>query len=131
MEINNENLTMIVRWDEQRREIDININDDLNTIEKNIMNIYQLQQMNIFNKYQVQYYHSDYQKFMDLYHQSFHNFQNFLRKLLSTEAPPKSAKEWVLKIVEKAVEHIRKLIIIKYYLYYSLIYRTYNRWNNA
>jgi len=119
---------MIVRWNYQRREIEININDDLDAIKKGISNIYQLQQVTNLYKYQIQYYDSDYEKFMDLYPASFNSFQKLLNKLLLPEAPPKNSKEWVLKIVPRTTETMRKLNIRKYYLihFLLLIYRIYN-----
>jgi hypothetical protein len=123
----NQYITMVIRWNKQQRPIKININDDLNDIETTIHNTYQLQVNNLY-KYQIQYYNSEYEKFMDLYSADFNLFQKLLCTLLSPEAPPKPAKEWILKIVPKNVETIRKLNIIKYYLihFHLLIYRTYN-----
>lgn len=112
MDDNNQSIKMIVRWNEQRREINININDNLNTIERSIISIYQLQNTNIFQKYQIQYYHHDYQKFMDLYSDSFDEFKKLLQKLVSADAPLKSTRNWVLKIVSRSIGFIRKY---KYY----------------
>jgi hypothetical protein len=110
----NGQITMLVRWVDQRRPIKVNINDDLNTIEKTINDCYQLQQANDLREYQIQYYNSDYQHFTDLYPGTFDTFQQLLRKLSSSEAPPKSAKEWLLKIVSKTVQPIRKFNWIKF-----------------
>jgi hypothetical protein len=123
--VDNQYITMIVRWNDQRRPIEININDDLNAIENSISNTYQLQQVTNLYKYQIQYYDNDYENFMDLYPASFNSFQKLLSKLLLPEAPPKNSKEWVLKIIPRTIETMRKLNITKYYLihFLLLIYR--------
>jgi len=118
----NEFITMRVHWEEQRRPIKINIHDDLNAIEKNISNTYQLQQINNLYKYQIQFYDSNCKTYMDLYPATFDQFQQLLHKLLSPSAPPQSTKEWILKIVSKTVETIRKSNTTKYYLTYFLLF---------
>jgi len=130
--VDNQYITMLVCWNDQRRPMEININDDLNAIKNSISNTYQLQQITNLYKYQIQYYDSDYENFMDLYPASFNSFQKLLSKLLLPEAPPKNSKEWVLKIVPRTIETMRKLNITKYYLihFLLLIYRIYNSSTN-
>ena len=98
---------MIVCWRGQRREMKVNLNDGINDIEKAIGDKYELQGMDELNGHQIQFYHSDYQKFIDLFSQSLNEFQQLLRKLATPQAPPKSTKEWVLKIVERTVQSRR------------------------
>jgi hypothetical protein len=113
MENNGENI-MVVVWEKQRRQIKIKLNDDLNSIAERINQCYQLKQGNHLHEYQIQYYDSNYQSFMDLYPDSFGEFQQILRKLFSSEAPPRSAKEWMLKIVPKTIQTTSKFDWIKY-----------------
>ncbi|CAF0790276.1 unnamed protein product [Rotaria sordida] len=104
---NDEQINMLVCWKEQRRQVLIKINDDISTIEKTIINVFQLQQVNNLYEYQIQYYDNDYQRFVDLYPETLHLFQQILHKLLSPNAPLRSTKQWILKIVSKAFETIR------------------------
>ncbi len=98
---------MLICWSGQRRPIKININDDINIIEKTISTYYELQQVNQLHEYQLQYYDDDYQKFVDLYPNTFDRFRQLLQKLSSSEAPPKSTKQWVIKIIPKTIQPIR------------------------
>jgi hypothetical protein len=110
----NEQIQMIVWWEDQRRTISISITDDLKTIEKKINTVYQLKQGNDLGGYQPQYYDSDYQHFLDLYPDSFNSFQQLLERLSSPQAPEKSMKEWTLRIVPKVVQPISKFNWIKF-----------------
>jgi hypothetical protein len=104
---NDEYVTLLVCWKEQRRLINLKINDDLNTIEKSIMNIYQLKQTKHFYDYQVQYYDKIYQTFIDLCAGTIQRFQQLMKELLLSDAPSKSEQIWRLLIIPKAIETIR------------------------
>ena len=106
----NKSITMFVKWGKQRRPIQIKQNDDLNTIEKVIMNSYQLKQINDLNGQQIQYYDSDYDMFIDLYDDTYNSFKQVLNNLFSSSPPPKSRKEWMLNIIPKTTELISMLI---------------------
>ncbi len=103
---NNEYLTMLVCWKQQRRLINLKSDDDLNTIEKSVNNIYDLQQSNHFYKYQLQYYDPIYQTFIDLYSETIQRFQQLVQELLLSNAPSKNEKIWRLRIILKAIETI-------------------------
>jgi hypothetical protein len=112
----NEYISMLVCWKEQRRVIKINIDDDINTIEKTISKTFQLEEVDGLSEYQIQYFDNEHQRFIDLYPDTLNPFRQLVQKLLSPEAPPKSNREWFLKIVSKTVETIRTLNNAKYYL---------------
>ena len=103
----NKSVTMFVQWKEQRRPIKIKINDDLPTIEKAIINTYQLKKVNSLEGQQIQYYHESSENFIDLYSETFDCFKETLQLLL-TEPPIPKAKTWTLNIVSKAID-TRKL----------------------
>jgi hypothetical protein len=120
-------VTMFVHWEEQRREIELNVNDDINTIKDNIVNIFELEQINDLSDYQIQYYDRKWGKFFDLYPKTLHLFQEFLHEFLSPDAPPKSAKEWHLKIVFKNTATRRKFCSTKLFEFsIFLVYRYYS-----
>ncbi|CAF3395796.1 unnamed protein product [Rotaria sp. Silwood1] len=100
-------IRMLACWKDQRRPVLIKIDDDISTIEKTIINVFELQQVNNFYEYQIQYYDHDYERFVDLYSETLHLFQQNLYKLLALEAPQKSSKQWTLKVVSKTIETIR------------------------
>ncbi|CAF1424765.1 unnamed protein product [Adineta steineri] len=104
MMTNNEPITMVVHWKEQRRLMTINRDDDMSTIEKAIVDIYQLQKVYNLSEYQIQYYDIIHQTFIDLYPGTFLLFQQLLLKLSSEAPPPRKTKAWILKIVPKTVE---------------------------
>jgi hypothetical protein len=99
---------MFVQWKEQRRPINIKINDDLPTIEKAIINTYQLKKVNNLEGQQIQYYDRISKHFIDLYSETFDCFKQTLQ-LLSSEPPSRSTKSWTLNVVSKAIDIIRKL----------------------
>lgn len=117
----NEQIIMVVRWGKQRRPVTIKINDDIKAIEKAIINTYQLAQVNNFSEYQIQYYDVDHKIFIDLYSDTFQLFQQVLHKLLSANAPPRWSKVWILKIISKIGNSIRKL---NYTILFFLICRS-------
>lgn len=102
--INNESIAMLVCWKQQRRLIHLKNDDDLNTIEKSIIDIYHLQQSNKFYEYQIQFYDQNYQTFIDLYSETIHIFQQLVKRLLSSDAPPKNEKIWCLQMIPKEIE---------------------------
>ncbi len=104
---NNVYVSMLVCWKEQRRLINVKINDDLNTIEKSIIEIYQLQQFNHFQAYQIQYYDEIYKTFMDLSSHTIEYFQKLVQKLLLPNSPTKDNQIWQLRIIPKTIEIIR------------------------
>jgi hypothetical protein len=101
-----EYITMVVCWKEQQRLIDLKDNDDLNTIEKSIIDIYHLQQSNVFYEHQVQFYDQNFQTFIDLCSETIHRFQQLVKYLQSKDAPSKTENIWRLKIIPKAIEKI-------------------------
>ncbi len=99
---------MLVCWNKQRRLINVKINDNLNTIEKSMIEIYQLEQFNHFQDYQIQYYDEIYKTFIDLSSQTIEYFQKLVEKLLSSNAPTKDHQIWRLRIIPKAIMTIRR-----------------------
>ncbi len=97
---------MLVCWKQQRRLINLKSDDDLNTIEKSIINSYHLQQINHFYEYQIQYYDKIYQTFIDLCSETIQRFQQLLRELLLPNAPSKNEIIWHLRMIPKAIEII-------------------------
>lgn len=97
-------VTMLVCWKRQRRLINIKSDDDLNTIKKSIIDIYNLQQTNHFDQYQIQYYDEIYQNFIDLYSETLQRFQQFVQKLLLSNTSSKNENIWHLRIIPKAIE---------------------------
>jgi hypothetical protein len=102
----NGHIAMFVQWKEQLRLIQIKMTDDLNSIEKSVIDTYQLKQVNCLYRHQIQYYVANYESFIDLYSDTFTSFKQLLQTLSSPNSPPKSSKEWILRIVAKATETI-------------------------
>lgn len=98
---------MLACFGNQRRPIKITSNDDINMIQKVIRNSYGLKE-NDLCAYQIQYYDSQYEKFVDLYSNSLPDFRELLKRLSSSDAPPKSTKDWLLKIIERSTPSRRK-----------------------
>ncbi len=104
---------MLVCWKQQRRLINLKIDDDLNTIKKSIIDIYNLQQTNHFDEYQIQYYDEIYQEFIDLYSETIQRFQQVVQNLLLSDGSTKNENNWHLRIIPKAIEIIRMFNNIK------------------
>lgn len=120
-------ITMLAWFGNQRRPIDIKLTDDLDTIEKSIKHTYRLRGHDL-GAYQLQYYDSDYEKFVDLYPKSLGAFRKLLKKLSLPNAPPKSTKEWLLKIIERSVPDRRSFSMNDLISYHSFLFlcRFYN-----
>ena len=103
---------MLVSWGTQQRLISVKVDDNIKDIKKAIRAVYQLKG-NVFNDYQIQYYDNIYEQFIDLSHDRLEAFQNILKKLSSSEAPPKSNNDWMLRIVKKSIPNQRKLQSIR------------------
>lgn len=115
---NNKCVTMLVCWKQQRRLINLKSDDDLNTIKKSIIDIYNLQQINHFDEYQIQYYDEIYQEFIDLYSETIQRFQQVVQKLLLSDGSTKNENNWHLRIIPKAIEIIRMFNNIKNHFHF-------------
>lgn len=104
------NITMIVSLDQQRRLINLKIDETLDNIEKSIINVYSLKQKNYFHQYQIQYYDPIYKTFIDLYIETIERFHQLLQELLLPNAPSKDTNHWYLKIIPKATRMIHSIM---------------------
>ena len=99
-------IAMLVCWKEQRGLIDVNRADHCGSIEKSIIESYQLENFQHFREYQIQYYDESYRTFVDLSPQTMECFRKVVEKLLSTDAPTKDHPIWQLRIIRKATATI-------------------------
>ena len=119
-------VTMLVCFGNQRRPIEIRSNDDIDKIEKTIRNNFHLE-VNDLSHYQIQYFDADYEKFVDLYSKSLTDFRNLLKRLSSPNAPPKSTREWLLKLTERSTPSRRQLLEkIFFYRFAFFLHRWFN-----
>ncbi|CAF1093932.1 unnamed protein product [Rotaria magnacalcarata] len=99
--IDSSNISMLVEFEQQRREIIVSIGDRVGTITDAIAQAFELQSSNILNEYQVQFYHSNYGNFIDLYDNTWIQFQTLLHELSTQASIDKSTNSWRLKVVPK------------------------------
>ena len=96
-------IPLLVCWHKHRRQIYIQPSDTLSTIEQAINNVFGLNSSNALHNEQIQFFDNEFKKFIDLCDATMDSFQRLIQKLSTMLAPPKSTKEWRLKIVRKMV----------------------------
>ena len=101
-------VSVLVRWQEQQRLIEVKVDEELQTIETAIQEAFSLQTSHEFDSYQVQFYDRSYETYIDLHEAALPSFHQLIKKLASDTAPPKYSESWRLKIVPKITKVVGK-----------------------
>ncbi len=95
---------MLVGLQSQKRPVTITEKDDLNTLQRNIFDTFELSSVNDRQQYQVQFYDAEFEEHIDLCSRTWDKFLALCRTLSTQSSPRKRSQEWHLKIVNKVVD---------------------------
>ncbi|UJR09698.1 hypothetical protein I4U23_013929 [Adineta vaga] len=103
---NDECNKLLVCWEQHRRFIYVDNNDNLDTIKQSIIKVYSLQQSIDFINYQIQYYDEIYQTFIDLSDNTLDDFRELLQKLQTSDISTRNEKIWCLNVIPNKMARI-------------------------
>ena len=99
---------MLVHLESQKRPVIIAKNDDLNTLQHRIYQVFELPLVNGHYQYQAQFYDTEFGQHIDLCSVTWEKFLVLCRTLSTQSSPDKQHQEWHLKIINKAVSTVQE-----------------------
>jgi hypothetical protein len=96
-------IDMLVGLQSHKRPVTITETDDLNTLQHNIFDTFELSSVNDRHQYQVQFYDAEFEEHIDLCSRTWDQFLALCRMLSTLSSPRKGSQERHLKIVNKVV----------------------------